>query len=59
MRDLKKRGRGRPRKEDPATNETIRFTEAQRALVVAWQVKHGLPTFAATVHALIARGLGE
>lgn len=54
-----KRGRGRPRKKDPATPDSVRFNKAQRALIRAWQAKHELPTFSGAVHALIARGLGE
>lgn len=43
----------------PAYSEFLaRAWFAQRG-VVAWQAEHGLPTFSATVHALIARGLGE
>lgn len=59
MVETKRLGRGRPRKEDPATNESIRFTKAQKAEIKKWQAKHNLTTFAGTVHALIARGLGE
>jgi hypothetical protein len=54
-----KRGRGRPRKDDPATPDSIRFTKAQRAAIHKWQADHEVPTFAGAVHALIARGLGE
>lgn len=54
-----KRGRGRPRKEDPGTPDSIRFTEAQRAAIREWQAAHNFTTFSAAVHELIARGLGE
>lgn len=59
MAETNTRGRGRPRKEDPATPDSIRFTEAQRAAIREWQTANGIPTFSGAVHALIARGLGE
>jgi hypothetical protein len=54
-----KRGRGRPRKEDPAVSRSIRFTRAQEALIEQWQRAHGLRDFTAALRALVARGLGE
>lgn len=59
MAETNTRGRGRPRKDDPATPDSIRFTEAQRAAIREWQAAHGFTTFSAAVHELIARGLGE
>lgn len=57
--DSTRRPRGRQRKDDPATTQPIRFTEAQRSVIREWQARHEIPTFSGAVHALIARGLGE
>jgi hypothetical protein len=54
-----RRGRGRPRKDDPATPDSIRFTREQRRVIREWQTKNAIPTFSGAVHALLARALGE